>query len=355
MATTTWIDADSVAAEESAATDGAATEQILDVRRHVLDRLTAEGWRFDFFQAVRLLEQVSEAPPGETSDLRAARLRLRPDPALSFPATDVRRIQSDDDGRVTMDLTFMGLYGVASPLPSFFSESVVAQSETPSPLSSFLDVFSHRIYALFYRAWKKCRPEFFRRESLRDRHSRRFLSLTGIGGLDTIEKDVVPPSLLLAYAGRFMPRARNAEGLSAVAAAAFAMPAEIVENVPRWVPMRERPRTGRGGGMTLGATATIGERLYDVMGKLRIRLGPMDADDYLSLLPGGAKAKTLQTLTRAYVPGYLDYDVELRLKPGCLRPSRLGDATSRLGYTACLGTPAESALTRIIRYEKTAA
>lgn len=353
METTTRLDAGIIASE---ADDGStASDEGTNLRRHVLERLSAEGWRFDFFQAVRLLEQIfpRTTERRDTSSARLDRIQIRPDDALTFPATDVRRIQVDDEGEgVQIDVTFMGLYGISSPLPPYFSEPITSQPETSSALRGFLDIFSHRLHSLFYRAWKKYRPEASYREDGLDGHSRRFSTLTGLGQSQATSD--APERLLRAFAGRLLPRARNAEGLSALVSAAVSLPATVVENVPRWVPMRQRPQVGGSGGMQLGRSATIGQRLLDVMGKLRVSLGPMDATEYEALLPGGTKAAMLGSLIRTYVAGYLDYDVELRLNPGALQPTRLSDSSSRLGYTACLGTPTDEALVRVVRYEKAA-
>ena len=83
--------------------------------------------------------------------------------------------------------------------------------------------------------------------------------------------------------------------------------------------------------MQIGVSSTIGERLYDVMGKLRVQLGPMATPDYMSLLPGGNRAHMLEWLVRAYGPGYMDYDVELHLEAGSLKPTMPDAGTRSVG------------------------
>ena len=58
-------------------------------------RLFREGYQFDFFQSVRLLEIFLPGgkSTGETSDLNEERIRFRPHHGLAFPATDVRSIE----------------------------------------------------------------------------------------------------------------------------------------------------------------------------------------------------------------------------------------------------------------------
>lgn len=360
MATATWRDAGALSpAEEASDLEDEVRERI---RQEILQRLSREGYRFDFFQVVRLLELAFPgAPsPGETPDVGAERIRMRPDAALAFPPADIRRIvpPADPAAPVQLHLTFMGLYGVSSPLPEFFCETAATEQDETRALRAFLDLFNHRLYAFFYRAWKKYRPELFRAaeglEGYVDVHARRFMALSGLGTPRAAEQVPVPRHLLLTFASRLLPRARNAEGLEALLSGWLELPVQVEENVPRWVAIRDRPRMGRSG-MQLGRSSTIGRKIYDVMGKFRLHIGPMDRPQYLALLPGGALAGALAWLVRAYLPGYLDFDVELRLRSAALPPTRLGDRDGRLGLTATLGTPRTPLLARIVDYGRAAA
>lgn len=350
MATTTWRDAGSVTTTDEPDRGRDAQERWQQL---VLKRLRDEGFRFDFHQVLLLLEKAfpDASAPGETHDLQAERIRVYPDPALAFPATDVKsvRVDADHDPRVTVRATFMGLYGVNAPLPEFFYEGLATEQEELLPLRDFLDIFNHRLYTAFYRSWKKYRPELRQHREGHDRDTRRFLALSGLGTRGAVEQPPVDRRLLIAFAGRLLPRTRNAEGLKALLGAYLDLPVEIEQNVPRWVAIRRR-RIGEGPGMQLGRTTTIGERVFDRMGKFRIRVGPMGRDRYLGLLPQGEQAASLEWLVRTYLTSYIDFDVELRLDTADLPAARLGDPTCRLGLTACVGRPGAPMLVRVVDY-----
>jgi type VI secretion system protein ImpH len=353
MDTEPWHTSESVAAP--AAEEAQPAEAGAFPERGVYSRLFREGYRFEFFQAVRLLEQLFEdAPaPGETPNYRDERIRFRPDTALVFPATDVKRIERLEGELVEVIATFMGLYGIDSPLPYYFYDDLAKEDESTLAHRDFLDIFNHRLYAYFYRAWKKYRPGLHHRPGKRNAQATRFLALAGLGTPRALDETPVPPMRLAALAGRFGPRTRNAEGLEAMLRLLLDnIPVEIIENVPRWVPIRVRSALGQTRhAMRLGQDAAIGEQVYDRSGKFRIRLGPVGVDDYLALLPGGDRAEMVDWLVRTYAPDYLDFDIELHVRTAELPVTRLGDMTAKLGLTTSLGQPSGAAIQRIVEYE----
>lgn len=325
------------------------------IRSPLLERMLHEGYLFDFFQAVWLLEQAfPEAPaPGETVDLAQERIRFRPHSGLAFPASDVKRVEwLDDERRARLTVTFMGLYGVASPLPYYFFEAITREGEETEPLRDFLDIFNHRLYAFFYRAWKKYRPAFYRHDQKAGFHTRLFKSVAGLGTPGVVRPPSIPFARLVALGGQLAARVRNAKGLAHVASDLLGgWPVRVVENVPRWVPLRERPRMGGTGSQAalLGLTAIVGQRVRDVSGKFRLVVGPLTLAQYRSLLPGGGQAVLLDYVVRLYAPDYLDYDVELHLLTSEVPPLRLGGA-QMMGRDMWLGRPAGDIVSLIVAY-----
>ncbi|MDP0995861.1 type VI secretion system baseplate subunit TssG, partial [Klebsiella pneumoniae] len=51
--------------------------------------------------------------------------------------------------------TFMGLYGVDSPLPTAYLDDIALHRDGHEALQGLLDIFSHRIMTQFYRIWRK--------------------------------------------------------------------------------------------------------------------------------------------------------------------------------------------------------
>src|SRR5262249_30694155 len=125
----------------------------------------AEGYVFDFFQAVRLLEKMAperrtighDAPP------RTEAARFRAHLALNFPASSIYQIDLPA-GQVpmpTMTVTFLGLPGPSGVWPRHYTEMLMRARDARGPERylprDWFDLFNHRLISLFYRAWTKYR------------------------------------------------------------------------------------------------------------------------------------------------------------------------------------------------------
>lgn len=318
----------------------------------ILAQLFADAHRFDFFQAVRLLEtHFSEAPaPGETVDVASDKIRFRPHEGLAFPSSDVRSVAGAPGDHAKLALTFMGLYGVASPLPAAHYEHTALDTAEAQVHRDFLDLFNHRLYALFYRAWKKYRPSFHFERSGENPYARTFLCLAGLGTDGAAESTGIPALRLAAASGFLGTRTRNAAGLRALLTSFLgAIPVRIVENLPCWVRLPDRPPLGRGA--RLGFDVLVGQKVYDESGTFRILLGVLSLVQYQALLPGGETAMLVHRLVRLYTPDHLDFDVELLLDSAEVPPLRLSDGVSMLGRHAWLGRPRAAVVSDIVRYE----
>ena len=137
-------------ASESRRTDPSVEELLFD-----------EGYRFEFFQAVRLLERVfaERGPVGR--DVRPGEevVRFRAHNSLTFPPSSIDDLsRSEDGGPATMVVAFMGLTGPSGVLPRHYTELVLEEERRRERgLAAFFDVFNHRMISLFYRAWQKYR------------------------------------------------------------------------------------------------------------------------------------------------------------------------------------------------------
>ena len=334
----------------------------LSTQKGIAGRLLREGYRFDFFQAVYLITRMyPDAPePGETTGFFDEPVRLQPSSALVFPASDVKEVttvtRADADPLVYVKTTFMGLYGVDASLPSHFHDVIEQDPQDTEALRAFLDIFNHRIYAFFYRAWKKYRPSLRRPNSSQEHRpdEHRFLSLAGLSNIPELSTAPVPPMRLASFAGRLRSRTRTAEGLTALLNGLLDdIPVEVKENVSQWIPITNRPALGEGDGIRLGLNSNIGEAVHDRSGKFRVKIGPVEPNIYLSLLPGGERAKTVDWLIRLYAPDHLDYDIELTLDAGDVTGVSLGD-NGQLGLSTFLGNTASS-MTRVVKYTARAA
>jgi type VI secretion system protein ImpH len=310
----------------------------------MLRALERAPYRFDFFDVLRRFECAHP----ETSRLgRAPRpcdepIRLGQEASLGFSTSPLASFVPSAAGKPPrLSVNFLGLLGPSGPLPLHLTEYARdrVRNAGDRALVRFLDVFHHRILALFYRAWADAQPTVSLDRPKEDRFGTYLGSLIGLGMSSLRDRDEFPDRAKLFFAGRFAAQPRNCEGLTAIVGAFFGLPVRIEEFAGEWLKLPEEARwrlgrSARAG--ALGQTTVAGARTWQRQSKFRLVFGPLNEDDFHSLLPGGVRLRRLVALVRNYTGDSLNWDVRLHLEHQVNRPFRLGQS-SRLGWTSWLG------------------
>ncbi len=338
----------------------------------LLDRLRRRPWEFDFFQAVWLFERYcgGDTPVGLRGPVSRERLRFRPDVSLSFPATDVRRVSeclshASGEPYYVMEVAFLGMYGVSTPLPLHYAIDVLRSSdrtsasqadETPgargsaareappssSPTRDFMDIFHHRAIALFYRSWLKYRYERMFAAPQRDAITEYLQLLIGCPPSFDEATLGVPPIRLLRYAGVLTQHPRSATTLSGVLFDYWGdIPVRVTQFLGQWVPLEVGDQNRLGSANSrLGLDLTVGDQVYDLGGAFHITVGPVDWPTYLSFVPGGFRYKQTRALTRLYCCDPLAFTLEVALRAKEVPETRLAsdDQAGCLGLTSWVRT-----------------
>jgi type VI secretion system protein ImpH len=353
----------------------------------VFRRLYQEPFAFDFFQAVRLLARMPDAlartepgkPPPEVARF-AAHL------SLAFPASAVHDLESRAGALPVMTVTFLGLFGPNGVLPHHYTQRLINREHKEGrpkawvewdegrkdrwraearALRDWLDLFNHRFVHLFYRAWEKYRFWLAHERGETDlREPDRFtLALLALVGQATpwqrgrlvvaapVAGESAPAELaavrdrgLLRYAGLLAQRHRNAWGLRALLAGYFERPVAVEQFQGQWLPLEEASQSRVGdedGNCALGESTVVGDRVWDVQGKVRIRLGPLTYQEFAEYLPDRAPVEgrkaffLLSHVARLYLGPEFDFDVQLVLRKEDVPSCRLTDdrvAGPRLGW-----------------------
>jgi type VI secretion system protein ImpH len=303
--------------------------------------LLKEAHRYDFFQAMWLLErsEPDRALLGEGEPLEREPIRLRSDPSLSFPPTDLARAERDPEkGRLILWLHFMGLTGASSPLPNYFVEPIAKQAEGGAALADFLAMFEHRVYSLYWRAWKKYRLDFLTSAGHRAGLGP-LLNLAGIHAPAMKERRHLDPLRVTSFAGLLGTWHRNAAGLARLVSGYFdGMAVRVRSNTPRWVWVRGRRPLGTDRPARLGETAILGDTVRDRSSLLTVHVGPLGFTEYRRFLPGEPPGSALAELVGLYLPAGLDFQVVLTLRHDEIPPVQLGSPHASLGRLSWIGT-----------------
>ncbi len=317
-------------------------------------RLLREPYRFEFFQAVRLLERLARgrasAPVGGDEPPEREAVRFRASPSLGFaPAAvgQVRPAPGGADAAPEMIVSFLGLTGPSGALPHHYTTLLLRRArDKDHALREFLDLFNHRDVSLFHRAWEKYRlPAAYERAALdasedeTDPVTQGLYCLVGLGAPGLRGRQEVDDEAFLFYGGHFSRDTRPASALEAILEDYFNVPARLEQFQGRWLPLEHEDRSflpagDDGGGLNcrLGEDVIVGERIWDVQSKFRVRVGPLSYGEFRRWLPDGDALRPLCEITRSYAGPELSFDVQAVLAAGQAPGCRLGGDGARLGW-----------------------
>jgi len=257
---------------------------------------------------------------------------------LTEPAQSRTALLSDQ--RFRMRVTFLGLHGSNTPLPSFYAEQIARYDAQESVSKAFFDFFHNRIVGLLYRGWRKFRYYRRYRPSGEDVFSRWIYSLFGLGFEQARVSTRVYWPRLLCFAGMLSTRNRSPALISAVIAHAFELPSVGVE---QWVkrkvpiPLQQKSALGRAN-VRLGDNFVLGDNARDIQGKIRICIGALTFKRLQDFLPHEQDFKTLRGLVEFMLRDQISYDLKLGLRAGEAYPITLAkDCPGRLGWSSFLG------------------
>lgn len=356
-------------------------------RDSVAEMLFAEAYRFEFFQAVRVLLRLfpEREPVGRDADPDQEICRFRGRITLEMPASALYELLPGKPGRPPeLVCNFLSLAGASpAPLPDHYAQFILDRMRRRDyTLRDFLDLFHHRLISLFYRAWEKYQswigyelaetqgrkqreagPERWRWFVLEERQrldvaGQMLLDLIGLGTpalryrmrerRRLAPRHEIADDTLRFYAGLFAQRHRSALGLECLLEDYFGVPVKVEQFCGQWLLLeeehqtrlagdgnrREGPGQGAGG---LGQGAVAGSRVWERQSKFRLRVGPLNYAQFRTFVPSGDAFKPLVQLTRLYVGKEFDFDVQLVLRgpevPGCELP-RAPAGGVRLGWDA---------------------
>ena len=296
----------------------------------LLARLFAEPWTFEFFQAVKLLQQLlpERSPVGGFDEPRSESVRFTTATNVGFPASEIQSLDAGEPPR--MAVNFLGLTGPQGMLPLAYSLYVAERQRAGDhALKSFLEIFDHRMLSLFYRAWEKTHVAVAYHRPGRDWLTRHLLDLVGLGTAGMQDRLSIPESALLAYAGIFAASTRSAAGLEQILSDYFGVAVSVQQFVGAWYPLSRVTQSELGDdtmASALGLGAVAGDEIWDQQSRVRIRIGPLTREQYETFLPGGSAHEPLQALTRFYTNGQIDFEIQLVLQREDVPACKLDDA-----------------------------
>lgn len=312
----------------------------------VKDILFQEPYRFEFHQAIKLLEYLypKAVPFGETVNPRDEVVSVKSRVYFESLSSDIYSLEnipptSHSHEPPILNVNFMGIAGIQGPLPFPYSEMILQRMrDGDSSLKDFLDIFNHRLISLLHRIRKQYLISLNTLSPEKTEIAIGLKSFLGIGQPSLQNRLHVPDRGLLNYAGLYWSHPHSAQGLQSILSSYFNAPVQIHKCIGRWRSLSptQQTRLGLSGQwQKLGQGAALGTRVWDQQNHFHIQLGPLSPEQLDIFLPTGKGFDRLKDLTQLYVGPQMDFSITYSVKNP---PSTILQEKSYLGWRTWLGS-----------------
>lgn len=306
-------------------------------------RLEADLHRINFYRFCQLLEKRNPGKPllGSTSHPADDPVRFAAHPGMGFPVSELKAVEYDEDDAGKPPLirtTFMGMYGVDSPLPTAYLDDITQRREGHDALQGFLDIFSHRILTQFYRIWRKYSYPATFEPGATDSISQSLLGLVGLGIPGTAGQIATPVSRFLSLLGVLQQPGKTQEGIQALVS--LLAPETRVQVSPYCLrPVEVSQPLGFYGeqDFLLDGNTPLGNEAMDASSQLLIALTTENAQESRGWKPDGLLYQDFLVMLRVYLGWRFKAKITLTTRTCLLAVPPLGEEAFWLGMNGVLG------------------
>jgi type VI secretion system protein ImpH len=326
----------------------------------VIDRLLREPYRFEFCQAVRVLEIWLRQNGVAHGDVLADYLRFANCLSLAFPASEIaalapvasrpvefgadlqQALREQQLEHISITPAFMGFLGSNGVLPLHYTQRIAAHEHEQKDTAprAFFDMFSTHSLGFFYQAWARHRPECMVGADGGDGFLPLLLAIAGHGarGANGAAPGAteIADEVLAFHAAQFSRRAVPACTIAATLAEYFEVPFELQQLVGCWeeLPAADQAEVGAAN-VGLASGVLLGRRIYRRDSRARLRIGPLDREQFERFLPGGVAARALEQLLGTFCGAGISFEVRLILDRREVQSATLAsNGQARLGLDA---------------------
>ncbi|WP_256080926.1 type VI secretion system baseplate subunit TssG [Massilia sp. YIM B04103] len=288
----------------------------------LIERLLCEPQRYEFCQAMRLLEARKRCDSGAL----LPPLNFKGSRSLAFPTSEIEALKRADDGSLELRAAFMGMLGVGGALPLHYTERLAAGRGAVADeegAQALIEIFSSRALPLFFKAWGSYRPE-----ALSDTSFLKMLLALAAG----TEEDEAQAF----YAAILRRPSISGASMAQMLSTHFGIPIRVEQFAGSWEVLNAETRNSLGmSNSTLGENAALGERIWRRDQRILLHAGPLAYDDFNRFLPGSDGADALRAMISQLPLGLLACEVSLTLRRQHLPNTALGQGC-RLGFDVFL-------------------
>ena len=296
-----------------------------------MSNVTRYGYRYNFYQAVRLLAGPQPEVHLELETLDK-RLEFRTESGNQFPASDIQEVRKEGD-RHRVVVNCFGISGPRGPLPETHSDWINSEHlHGKHQLKRFLELFNHRLICLLFLVKKRC---WIGLHSGEPKDSELYRYLTYIGNLASTHSrgSGYPEGMnLQGFSGLLAGDRVSVPRIEGVVAAHLEAPVKVQSFGGAFVPVDEDHRTVLSQSPTplntLGSARIIGTQVWRQDYAIRLDVGPVDYETAVELQPGNERYKLLEDLLLHVTDSRWVIDLDLLVRKSTIPKS--GVSNSRL-------------------------
>lgn len=307
-----------------------------------------------FYRFCQLLEQSQPdaALLGNHWQVKQDPVRFRPHPGMGFPASEFKRMEMPESPHLppTIRTTFIGLYGVESPLPTAYIDDITQRRDGHEAVSDFLDIFNHRLTTQHYRIWRKYSYPATFAPGGTDKTSKYLLSLCGLGIEGCAKNIATPVSRFLALTSMMRLPTRTSEGVTAlVHLLAPDTRARVIAHDRCRIPLRNPLTMSARQPVSMSNSPVMGSHAVDVNSQVLLQLRTDNPEEAREWLPDGQLHRDLLALLQVYMGSRLNVRLQLSVSRSLLPDAQLSCSPKTtgilLGRTAVMRTRQAVAVT----------
>lgn len=312
---------------------------------NLMKALKEEPWAFDFFSAARRLEAAHQSEGfGRSKRPIQDPVRFSQYADMAFSPRSVHSLQAVEGRDVpSLRLLFSGLFGPNGAMPYFMTEWIADRRKhhDDETLEAFSDIFHHRFFSLFYRAWADSDPAVaLDKGDLNDVYA---TYLSAIGGVTLTKGDDFLDHGRRYYMGQIGPSSARPESLARVLSDHTGVEIDISEFKGGWLTVESEDQVCLGN-TPLGGGQALGNAIYSKASAFEIVAGPVDDEQFEKLLPDGEWAGLIDEVVTAVAGIELSWTLRILRKETDIETSGLS-GTTRLGVDSwMIGDAREEAL-----------
>lgn len=246
-------------------------------------------------------------------------LRLSSELRFDFPPSPVSYFrQLPPEKGQELGISNFGIAGIYGPLPQSYSEWLFREiAEGNIQISDFLNIFNHRLLALRYQVLARSRVSLSAKRPNDSYIARALNNLMGLGTPHLLDQLSVSRRMLQTYAGLLANARTSVQVVKCLLGSVLQTQISIRQLEGKWRVISREQQTFiglQGANNALGTSSLLGRYTWDQKGMIEVKIGPVNYQRLLALMPDGELHGQLLELIRFLSNRDWDCRVNLLIK-----------------------------------------